>query len=273
MLRMRASTSHHLAAGQPPEQVDPVDALVDEGAARHLRRVDEPPGRARLVPVLGDRPAARLVQHGEVADLAGVEPRLECLMAQPHQPLERHAHDAGRLDHRDHLVGLRHRHRHRLAHHDVLAGARRPHRQIGDVADRRGDVDDVDVVAADDRVVVGDAFDAERARSRRRALWRSGSAATTRLGARDTRAAHARARRRNTSGRGRERPRGRSWAWIGSRESGVGNRDRVRMRPSSQVDGRCVDRDVSRAEALTRGTARRARSRSRSPSATCAGRP
>jgi hypothetical protein len=88
------------------------------------------------------------------------------LVSQPHDALERHAHDAGGLHGLDHRVGLGQRHRHRLAHHDVLAGAGGLDRQGRDVADRCRDLHHVHIVAVDDRRVVGTGIDVERARVR-----------------------------------------------------------------------------------------------------------
>ena len=64
-----------------------------------------------------------------------------------HDALERQARHAGRLDRVDHAIGLGDVHRHRLAEDDVLAGLRGPDGQLGELRDRRREVDDVDALA------------------------------------------------------------------------------------------------------------------------------
>ena len=142
-----------LAAGQPAEEVDPVDALVDEGAAGHLRRVGEPARRAGpgQSSAIDQRPVwcRTAISPISPASIA----RLERL-SEPHEPLKRDARDAGRLHRRDHpsawatviAIGLP-----RMMCLPARAAARSSGRGY---RDRRRDVDDVDVVAAEQLVVV-----------------------------------------------------------------------------------------------------------------------
>src|SRR5207237_5471015 len=84
----------NVRAREPSERIDPVDALVDERAAWHAIRIDEPAGRPRAIPVFRDRPAARLVDDGEIPNVARIEARLEVREPQTHAPLERKPADA-----------------------------------------------------------------------------------------------------------------------------------------------------------------------------------
>ena len=60
-----------------------------------------------------------------------------------------------RLDGLDDAVGLGDGHRHRLAEDEVLAGARRGDGDLGDLRNRRRDVDDVHVLAREHLAIVG----------------------------------------------------------------------------------------------------------------------
>ena len=71
------------------------------------------------------------MHHDDVADLAGVDPRLQIRGAQTRQSRIRNARHARRFDGGDNLIRFVERHRHRLAEQDVFAGLRRRDRELG----------------------------------------------------------------------------------------------------------------------------------------------
>jgi hypothetical protein len=129
------------------------------GSANH-------PGVPEFVPVLGDRPAARLVQKHDLADLALVDPGFQIGEAQPHHSLKRETRDARRLHRVDHAIRLCDVHRHGLPEDDVLPLLGASDRQLRELRDGSREMDDVDMFLREQLIVAAVSFDAERAGER-----------------------------------------------------------------------------------------------------------
>ena len=133
----------------PAGEGDAVAAHVREHTAAGAIDIPEV-GRVRAVMLL------RLLDEGRAAKRAGIEQRLHThVLGREAHLLGIHEEHAGILAGRHHAVGLGHAQAHRLLQHDVLAGggAVQHQRAVGVVG--RADDHHVDVVALEQRAMVG----------------------------------------------------------------------------------------------------------------------
>jgi hypothetical protein len=106
------------------------------------------------------------MHHNHVADFAGIDFCFEVGRAQPGQAGVGDAGDARGFDRGNDAIGLIERHRHGLSEQDVLAGFGSGNRQLGERGDRRREMDNIDVLAREEVVIVLVPMDAKRLRKR-----------------------------------------------------------------------------------------------------------